>query len=455
MLPEESSVTPSDASEIDDDKVDGPSIRKADGRLSTLDEAKQPKSKPKREKAATKLEIAEDQHGFQGKEPRPATPTWSATHPDTPKVAVVSPSKVTPDVQGSWFADNIEKEYRVGTYHGCAVYGSLPKEGTNGLTRTYPADSELHLVWDIDQSKLVGEGTNDVELVIKCVLWWQQELAHDPTFIPRTMDEQTRQEFVEYCDAFDLEQAFRSVMHLLVRPGAAEFVKRHPQAKWWTFTNKDREQEGQVIRDVSDVDGLVGMYQLTPHEISGRKVVDANKLALQVLDREACRYLGIQEQERPLIGVRGQRKDLGRVAKLIREKLGPEDPPPVTIALIDDRKCDAWGNCQCNDQRLLCHIPAYHAGSAEQGKELVELMEKILPTKTLLKFYEAFKDADPTHALIQCVDIMSDDQSALLKKLGGDVPGKTHFQYMPRVNPGPPPGPLPNFERLASKRAGA
>lgn len=35
----------------------------------------------------------------------------------------------------------------------------------------------------------VGEGTNDVELVIKCVLWWQQELAHDPTFIPRTLDE--------------------------------------------------------------------------------------------------------------------------------------------------------------------------------------------------------------------------------------------------------------------------
>ena len=38
----------------------------------------------------------------------------------------------------------------------------------------------------------------------------------------------------------------------------------------------------QVIRDVSDEDGLVGLYQLTPHELSGKKVVDANKLALQV-----------------------------------------------------------------------------------------------------------------------------------------------------------------------------
>jgi hypothetical protein len=36
-----------------------------------------------------------------------------------------------------------------------------------------------------------------------------------------------------------------------------------------------------VIRDVSDEDGLVGLYQLTPHELSGKKVVDANKLALQ------------------------------------------------------------------------------------------------------------------------------------------------------------------------------
>ena len=34
----------------------------------------------------------------------------------------------------------------------------------------------------------VGEGTNDVELVIKCVLWWQQELAHDPTFMPHSLD---------------------------------------------------------------------------------------------------------------------------------------------------------------------------------------------------------------------------------------------------------------------------
>ena len=40
-------------------------------------------------------------------------------------------------------------------------------------------------------------------------------------------------------------------------------------------------------------------------------------------------------------------------------------------------------------------------------------MEKILPAETLKKFYCAFRDADPTHALIQCVDIMSDDQVQL------------------------------------------
>lgn len=56
------------------------------------------------------------------------------------------------------------------------------------------------------------------------------------------------------------------------------------------------------------------MYQTNPHEISGKQVVDANKYALQVLDRTACKHLGIQNQERPLIGVRGQRKDMGRGA---------------------------------------------------------------------------------------------------------------------------------------------
>ena len=39
----------------------------------------------------------------------------------------------------------------------------------HNLIAEYPGDTELHLVWDIDQSKLVGEGTNDVELV-RC-LW--------------------------------------------------------------------------------------------------------------------------------------------------------------------------------------------------------------------------------------------------------------------------------------------
>ena len=44
----------------------------------------------------------------------------------------------------------------------------------------YAEGTELHLIWDVDQSKLVGQGTNDVELVLKCVLWWKEELKHDP-----------------------------------------------------------------------------------------------------------------------------------------------------------------------------------------------------------------------------------------------------------------------------------
>ena len=37
----------------------------------------------------------------------------------------------------------------------------------------------------------------------------------------------------------------------------------------------------------------------------------------------------------------------------------------------------------------------------EQGVELIAAMESILPVKTLLKFYKAFRAADPAHALVQ------------------------------------------------------
>jgi hypothetical protein len=33
---------------------------------------------------------------------------------------------------------------------------------------------------------------------------------------------------------------------------------------------------------------------------------------------------------------------------------------PVTIVLLDDRKQDAYGNCQANDQRILCHVAPYN-----------------------------------------------------------------------------------------------
>ena len=47
----------------------------------------------------------------------------------------------------------------------------------------------------------------------------------------------------------------------------------------------------------------------------------------------------------------------------------------------------------------------------------LSIMNSLSWQATMAKFYDAFKRADPAHALIQCVDIMSDDQSALLKKV--------------------------------------
>jgi hypothetical protein len=83
-----------------------------------------------------------------------------------------------PKAQLHKFSEELETKYRVGTFHGCPVYGAVinPESGCYD----YLGETELHLVWDVDQSKLVGEGTNDVELVLKCVLWWKEELKHDP-----------------------------------------------------------------------------------------------------------------------------------------------------------------------------------------------------------------------------------------------------------------------------------
>ena len=43
----------------------------------------------------------------------------------------------------------------------------------------------------------------------------------------------------------------------------------------------------------------------------------------QVLDECANEHAGMQAEERPVIGVRGQRKDLARVAKLIQARPAP------------------------------------------------------------------------------------------------------------------------------------
>ena len=40
---------------------------------------------------------------------------------------------------------------------------------------------------------------------------------------------QIKKEFRDYCAAFDVDKAFRSVIHLLLRPKIREFVQQHPQ----------------------------------------------------------------------------------------------------------------------------------------------------------------------------------------------------------------------------------
>ena len=62
------------------------------------------------------------------------------------------------------------------------------------------------------------------------------------------------------------------LMPYISRPHLKSFVDRYSDAKWWTFTNKDRIVDGDIMREVSDEDGLCGMYQDEVHEVSGRCV---------------------------------------------------------------------------------------------------------------------------------------------------------------------------------------
>jgi hypothetical protein len=271
-----SSVTPDQHSEDDDtiaaakrrlvatEVVEGPTIRTKDGSLATKPAVQEstrmddvdasPTPSPPGE-LAQKIASAEGgQTTHAGKQPTqgPYAPTtWSGADRTKQRPSISPPKSVGKAI----FARALEDKYRVATYHGIPVYGAVKSE--DGKSFSYLEDTELHLVWDIDQSKLVGEGTNDVELVIKCVLWWKEEMSHDPNFVPSSVPDTIRKEFQAYCDGFDVEKAFESVMHVLVRPDAKEFVNKHPTAKWWTFTNKDREVDGQVVRDVSDDDGQV------------------------------------------------------------------------------------------------------------------------------------------------------------------------------------------------------
>jgi len=347
-------------------------------------------------------------------------------------------------VLSSMLSPQLEERFRVGTWNDIAVYGvEKMKDGHY----EYAKGTELHVIWDIDQTKLVGEGTNDVELVLKCVLWWKEELEHDLDFIPHDVDPETREEFIDYCKKFDIAEAFDRLMPFLARPFLRDFVKAHPQAKWWTFTNKDRTVEGEIIRDVSDEDGLVGMYQEDKHEVSGRPVKDANKYALLLLSNCTDAYAGFQCQSRPVVGVRGQQKDLKRITKMIDEQNRQNGVTnrPVTLVLIDDKDMDAYGGSQANEPRCLCLVPAYNAVNEERGAELKATMESILPVDTLRKFYKAFKTADPSHALVQCVEIMSDDQSTLLKREG--MMKDPAFVYLPKLEPkSAQPPPLPTFK---------
>ena len=96
--------------------------------------------------------------------------------------------------------------------------------------------------------------------------------------------------------------------------------------------------------------------------------------------------------------MRGQSKDLSRIAGLVQEKRRKQrqdgetpDDTGLTIVLLDDKTQDAYAQCQANDPTMLCHVTPFVAVTEEQGKLLKAEMERILPVDKLLLFYRAFR----------------------------------------------------------------
>jgi hypothetical protein len=107
-------------------------------------------------------------------------------------------------------------------------------------------------------------------------------------------------------------------------------------------------------------------------------------------------------EERPLVGVRGEQKDMKRIAKLIAQKNEAKGEPhkPVTIVLIDDKDTDGWGQCQTNERRCLALVPAYSAFPKTKFPDVVAEMNRTCPSELLTKFYHAFRDCDMSHGTL-------------------------------------------------------
>jgi len=91
----------------------------------------------------------------------------------------------------------------------------------------------------------------------------------------------------------------------------------------------------------------------------------------------------------------------------------------------------------------LAVIPCFNAISEEGASDFIGIMEDILPLEVLGRFYRAFRNADNSHALVQCVEIMSDDHATLMKRSG--VIWDPEFKWKPKTEPAlkhPPSIPL-------------
>ena len=287
----------------------------------------------------------------------------------------------------------------VGTFHGIEVYGHSLCAKT-GMVR-YRADTELHVVWDLDSTLYPGQGCNDLELWLSSLLCLK-EFFENPDGSSDVADAEADsllqdnglKKLVQ--DVY-VENLMQEVLPIVLRPHATDFAQHCRSvhnAKWWTYTNKAHN----LLQPTPD--GFLHANMATRFGRAAARCIIEMKNA-------ANRLMGIHDEFPIMLGRPGSAKDVAhRVTRALSSREGPGVPVPtrITIALIDDTAYASCGTPQATHASILLHVEPYLGLDEARADALRAVVERILPTWTISELYAKLHLIKPPHLFVQVID---------------------------------------------------